>query len=1082
MMKQGCISNLRRSFKYIFLFAVLAFLSATVLYAQTSDRLLVPYTMHEDFQGDSLGQFASYPPAQDIGYEPSISPTAEFGAPSGRALMRIVQPTRNGDLRFGFIRKMQLVAGQASKLGFDYRLNTISGNPTIEIGIAGADGNRYTKQVPAIAGRWTKAEIGLSEFVDGQGKRLMPGIGIEAVYLIAQVKNANADVSYRFLIDDVDLVATRNAQFDIKVPLSRLFDPWPQQIAETSYRAGDTIRIEAASPAKLSRAECSLRGADGKVISTTTLYDDGTHGDKIPRDGVWSNADVYRVVEKDSGVLDADLRGTDANGKIVASEVRLIVYPNRQASHPRLYFDANDKEKLIARMNDQKLAKLWHYIKTTAENTRKTGDVASGGDTFELLDKNYLLPSLLGYFDVLTRARLRIAHNAFVGYLTNDATAKAAAKKALLDVSRWGRWEPPWFTAHGQHTYYPAGQLAVDVALGYDLLYNDMTEAERSQVRRAIIERSIIPTYKEYFLDNRAMANTSNWIAHTVGGSLIAASAIAGDVKPEESGGKFDMYVGGLMSKLEAHINASYLADGSYGEGISYQEFGLETLAPATVAIRRAFGIDYWNTTHIKDSLGYALYTYAGEASMDTGDTHPPAGHGIPALVYQSNDPAIRWYYSQFDRTSLQQFIFYNDDVAPRSPSELELPTSRIFKNKGDATFRTGWGKDSIEMLFRAGPNFNHGHADEGSFQISAFGEKLATEAGWSDYYKDPYYATYFTQAAGHNTVLVNGNDESQKFPDTPQFKALDRYPRMTDSITSEFHDEAASELASVYDGKLSGYTRRIVFVKPTYFVVFDDIRSSGPPVQLDFLLHFGDGDKVKAERGGVIYKTENASLAARFFLNDDAQTSIKNGHIPYPVFATTTPAKTPPQPVYWDIASPGNSTHSQFLVALVPAKNENDARSLISRMTGVSGANFKGIKVDRGSESDLIVFRIGDFRNSFSYSGWLANAGSLTITRDGGDLKALAASNAISVLGQNRTFFIANDPVDFAINYGDVTTVTINSNTNAQISFFTDSRPTLVSVDGQPLPDSAFSYNAAKSLVTLKTTLGQHKITLSLK
>ena len=1080
MMTQGFIFKRKRSFKSIILITAIVFLAAIVSYGQSSDRFLVPYTMHEDFQGDSLGQFASYPPAQDIGYEPSITPTSDFGAPGGCALMRVVQPTRNGDLRFGFIRKVPMVAGHASKFVFSYRLNAVAGNSTIEMGIAGADGNRYIKHIPAITGGWAKAEIALSDLVDAQGKRLMPGAGIEAVYLVAQIQDANADVTYRFLIDDVDLVATRNAQFDLKTPSARLFDPWPQQLSEISYHAGDTIRIEAASPAKLTRAECSLRGPDGKVVTTAKLYDDGTHGDKTKGDGVWTNADIYRVGGQDDGLLNADLSGTLANGKIVESELRLLVYPSRQASHPRLYFDTNDKEKLVARMNDPKLAKVWEYVKTTAENTRKTGDVANGGDTFELLDKNYLLPSLLGYFDVLSRARLRISHNAFTGYLTNDATAKAAAKKALLDVSRWGRWEPPWFTAHGQHTYYPAGQLAVDVALGYDLLYDDMTATERSQVRRAIVERSIIPTYKEYFLDNRAMANTSNWIAHTVGGALIAASAIAGDVTAEESGGRFDMYVVGLMSKLEAHIKASYLADGSYGEGISYQEFGLETLAPATVAIRRAFGVDYWNTTHIRDSLGYALYTYAGEGSMDTGDTHPPAGHGIPALVYQSKDPVVRWYYSQFDRPSLQQFIFYNDDIAPRSPAEVNLPTSRIFKNKGDATFRTGWGQDSIEMLFRAGPNFNHGHADQGSFQISAFGEPLATEAGWSDYYKDPYYATYFTQAAGHNTVLVDGNDESQTFPDTPEFTALDRYPRISDSITSEFHDEAASELSSVYNGKLSRYARRVVFVKPNYFVVFDDIKSNRAPVKLDFLLHFADGAKLEAERDSVIYTTENASLAARSFLNPEALSSVKDGHIPYPVFATTTPAKTPPQPVYWDVMLPNRSADAQFLVALVPSKSARDASSLISKMTGVAGANFKGIRVDRDGESDLILFRIGASQNKIGNGGWSANASSLTVTQRGMNVKTLAASNALSVSGRNRTFFSASAPADLAIDYGRVITAIVNSNADAQILFFTGSRPETVSVDGQPL--TVFGYDASSSSVKLNISQGQHTITVTLR
>src|SRR5215475_247114 len=68
-----------------------------------------PYTLREDFQHDSLGQFASYPPAQDVGYEPSLTPTTDFDAPGGRALMRLMKPNVAGALRFGFIRQISLL-------------------------------------------------------------------------------------------------------------------------------------------------------------------------------------------------------------------------------------------------------------------------------------------------------------------------------------------------------------------------------------------------------------------------------------------------------------------------------------------------------------------------------------------------------------------------------------------------------------------------------------------------------------------------------------------------------------------------------------------------------------------------------------------------------------------------------------------------------------------------------------------------------------------------------------------------------------------------------------------------------------
>ena len=134
--------------------------------------------------------------------------------------------------------------------------------------------------------------------------------------------------------------------------------------------------------------------------------------------------------------------------------------------------------------------------------------------------------------------------------------------------------QPPWFNAHGQHTYYPAGLLAADVALGYDLLYDDLTETERAQIRRALIEKSIIPTYKEYVVDNRVMANTSNWIAHTVGGALIAAASIAGDVQASESNGTFETYLHGLL--LKRKITCGKLSREKLWRRISYHEFDME--------------------------------------------------------------------------------------------------------------------------------------------------------------------------------------------------------------------------------------------------------------------------------------------------------------------------------------------------------------------------------------------------------------------------------------------------------------------------------------------------------------------------
>lgn len=207
-----------------------------------------PFTMREDFQGGGLGQWASYPPVQDIGYEPSLSPTAEYGAPGGRALMRIVQPTRPGSLRFGFIKRVRLVTSENSRLSFVYRLRRPAPGDRLEIGLAGRDGRRYTAQVPVSAeDRWAKVDLALAGLRDGGGRALGAGLGVEAIYLVANIADADPDQTYRYIIDDVTFTAARESRWEVKLPEAVTIDPWEALDGAAGYQLGDTIRVKAAS-------------------------------------------------------------------------------------------------------------------------------------------------------------------------------------------------------------------------------------------------------------------------------------------------------------------------------------------------------------------------------------------------------------------------------------------------------------------------------------------------------------------------------------------------------------------------------------------------------------------------------------------------------------------------------------------------------------------------------------------------------------------------------------------------------------------------------------------------------------------
>jgi len=462
------------------------------------------------------------------------------------------------------------------------------------------------------------------------------------------------------------------------------------------------------------------------------------------------------------------------------------------------------------------------------------------------------------------------------------------------------------------------------------------------------------------------------------------------------------------------------------------------------------------------------------------GDTHPPAGHGIPPFVYQSKDPVVRWYFSQFDRPSLTKFIFYDDSVQPKAPT---LPTSRVFEVKGNAVFRSGWTPDDMVFLFRAGPNFNHHHADQGSFLLTAFGEVLVTEAGWSDYYKDPYYATFFTQAVGHNTVLVGDNPESQTIADTPQFKALNSYPRITDSVTSEFYDGVGSDLSSVYQNRLLRYVRRVVFVKPNYFVVFDELKVNGNPERLDFLLHLPSRDKVKVENLTAIYNGEKASLAVRMFPSNDSKLSVENGRIPYHIFSARTPAETPALPAYLALKTSHPINETQFLTALVPSKNGSPSQGLINQITEIAGENVKGIRVVRGNKTDLVMFRCGAETQTIRQAEWTADAATLTVTHNADALEMFAVQSARLLRRGNQTLFSSESPISVGAKFGTNEVEIIgNAQAATRTTFYVGKNPVRVLLDGKDVSSTAFNFNRNEGTLTLVIPSGQHSVTITFR
>jgi len=231
------------------------------------------------------------------------------------------------------------------------------------------------------------------------------------------------------------------------------------------------------------------------------------------------------------------------------------------------------------------------------------------------------------------------------------------------------------------------------------------------------------------------------------------------------------------------------------------------------------------------------------------------------------------------------------------------------------------------------------------------------------------------------------------------------------------------------------------------------------------------------------MYQGRKAALGVRSFATKDAVLSIKDGRIPYHIFSARTPAETPPQPAYLDFGTLKPANEKQFLAAIVPAKTSEEANALIGKMFRVTGENLSGIRVERGSEMDLVLFRTAPENMLMRNGDWSANASVLTVTHKGTDLQMLAAQNARSVTNGKRLMFSAETPASIAVNYSsDYIDAVSTSKTGTKIMLFAGTKPIRILLDNKVEDVGSSRFSAADGTLTFNIPAGRHEIRIVLK
>ena len=308
--------------------------------------------------------------------------------------------------------------------------------------------------------------------------------------------------------------------------------------------------------------------------------------------------------------------------------------------------------------------------------------------------------------------------------LEGDPRYAEAAERIMLNVASFTDWNPKHFL--------DVAEMTAAVAIGYDWFYRALDESTRAQIREAIIEKGIKPSFLPEY-ETHLTDWTNNWNQVCNGGIVLGALAVA-DEEPE--------LAARVVRRAIQHLPvamAEYAPDGVYPEGPGYWSYGTHynviLLAALDSALGNHFGLDA--APGFMGSSGF-IYHSAGPSGQHHNFSDLASMTGVA--------PALYWMAQQLDLSAItkwQDTLFTENldnerflrsrftplaliwrDPATNDHSAKEAPLAWIGHGANPvAYFRSGWEKDDLFLGIKAGSaRVNHGHMDVGSFVLDRDG------------------------------------------------------------------------------------------------------------------------------------------------------------------------------------------------------------------------------------------------------------------------------------------------------------------------------------------------------------------------
>ncbi len=835
------------------------------------------------------------------------------------------------------------------------------------------DGSLYYFNLP-IGKDWTKSSFRIDDMVPASGKALSSNMTItEITFYIRTAGDSEAEKNLMALELD-DLVIELKAP---RIPVSGITPPffnWSDANIVTLEYSLDPLFVE------------------GKTFSAVCDRNFFTPPSTL-EPGIW----YYRLKKSDGSYTDRK------QVEIPSSASRFILPPlnvTAITSRPRPWLIAkpklSDAEKEKTRERIAEIQK--HPIADSPPTYQEVANQYSSWIVWmEKVQNQLVLPTGKNLQEL---AELYIA-------LNRDQEVEKALKSSLMKIVSWNPKGGSSMEAGDIGAYH----ILRGLNYAYDALHDQLSVAERVKIRQIILTRGrdFAKKYLPFPSNTNMEYNNHAWLC--VFGFGESGFAMLGEESEAEIWADFSKQLfSGIFLAAQGY-------DGDNNEGIGYWVYGVNFIKEYADMLKMVSGIDLYQHPWLKKTVRFPIYTAPhnsfGVAFANTGNpnhaVHGPLRWGktpqlIQSLAQNTHDPYALWYGLATEPMG---------QLTPRIP--VDIPQSIHYRNIGWAIINTELadGLRNVMVATRSGKFFGgHQQEDQNSFIINAYGQKLAIDSGYYDYYGSPHFNEYSTKTVAHNSLLVNGlNQDSRKVD------AECKITRFFDSVSTGYCVGDGSSPA-MYNGLLKQWFRRIGFIKPNFVIVHDLVQAAASPVELTWLFHsahpitiLDHSFQLTTENEAFGISVKPTSLKSKFILPRELKLNVNEGYPVQPTDRNNHVLKNIVKEWTLRATVEGFANGNIFnLLAIEPSGVAPAESSEIAVSNGVGLA----IKIP-GTEYTVMSRNLGS-SEQMSSSGLLCDGEFIWISSSTSGLISMSAIQTTRIVYQGLEIFSSPIPIDFSL------------------------------------------------------------------